>query len=114
MTGMTLRDPFPEEALLQEGKAHGLSVHIQTLSWFRIEMVAVIQQGRVGTVVRRDADVGARGMVFPKAEKRFACHRRLLGRLDRQLARLGAIDSLKESERSCSLVYTVRKAIGQY
>jgi hypothetical protein len=86
---MTLLDRLPEEWLVEEGKARGLVVRLHRLGWFSIEMVAVVEQGGAVMVVRREAEVGPRGVITLTGEERVECHPSFLAKLDRQLAHLG-------------------------
>lgn len=89
VSAMTLFDRLPEELLVEEDNVRGLVVRLHNLGWFRIEMVAVVVRGEDVTVVRREAEVGPRGIITPKVEDRFACSLCYLAKLDKQLVHLG-------------------------
>jgi len=84
-----IHDAFPEELLIEKDESRGLVVRLHTLGWFRIDLVAVVAQGENVTVVRREAEVGPRGIITPKIEERFTCSLCYLAKLDKQLDHWG-------------------------
>jgi hypothetical protein len=78
----------------------GLAVRLHHLGWFRVQMVAVMERGDSVTIERRNGVVGHHGAVALRSESRFACHRRLLSRIDTQLARLGVVGDMAFAARN--------------
>lgn len=92
MSESTLRDRLPEETLLENGEASGLTIRIHGLASFEIAMVGVIRRAESVTVVRRVIDVGPRGVLSSASHEQFPSRPCFVAKLDRQLSRLGVAE----------------------